>query len=44
MDVPKNCWECRFNNNCKAWHYGGGKCEYKHIINRKTVQETLKKV
>lgn len=32
MEIPKNCRECTRANECKAWHYGSDKCEYKDVI------------
>lgn len=41
MDIPKNCWECKHGNNCKAAHYGGSMCKHKEEINRKAINAIL---
>ena len=40
MDIPKNCFECKYTHNCKAWKYGEINCKYQ----KELYLETMKKM
>lgn len=33
MDIPKNCRECKHNENCKSY-YGGSMCKHEKEIHK----------
>lgn len=42
MDIPKNCKECMFASDCKAY-YGGSTCKYKEDLYYQYIQSLNKK-
>lgn len=42
MLEPKNCCECSQYKTCTAPHYGGSRCKYEELINKKRIEEMLK--
>lgn len=43
MEIPKNCLECEYGNNCYSY-YSGSMCKYKEEINKKTIEEFRKRI